>query len=69
MIEFCGVRMREKTIEHKLVRSVKAMRGFSPKLVSSGTDGMPDRLVLFSGGKLAFVETKVTDHQRLYRRV
>lgn len=40
MIELCEVRMREKTIEQKLIRAVKAMGGISPKLVSPGTDGM-----------------------------
>ena len=55
--------MREKDLECKLVRSVKAMGGFSPKLVSPGTDGMPDRLVLFPGGKLAFVEIKAPGMQ------
>jgi len=55
--------MREKDLECKLVRAVKAMGGFSPKLVSPGMDGMPDRLVLFPGGKLAFVETKAPGRQ------
>ena len=55
--------MREKTIEQKLVRAVKAMGGISPKLVSPGTDGMPDRLVLLPTGKLAFVEMKATGKQ------
>ena len=55
--------MQEKNVEQQLVRAVKAMGGFSPKLVSPGTDGMPDRLVLFPGGKLAFVETKALGRQ------
>ena len=55
--------MQEKNVEQQLVRAVKAMGGFSPKLVSPGTDGMPDRLVLFSGGKLAFVEMKAPGMQ------
>jgi len=50
--------MREKTLERKLVEAVKAMEGLCPKFVSSGFDGMPDRLVLLPGGKLAFVEVK-----------
>ena len=57
--------MREKTIEQKLIRAVKAMEGISPKLVSPGTDGMPDRLVLLPTGKLAFVEMKATGKQML----
>ena len=51
-------RMREKTVEQKLVRAVKNMGGIAPKFVSPGLDGVPDRLVLFPGGKLAFVEMK-----------
>lgn len=52
--------MREKTIEEKLVKTVKAMGGLAPKFVSPGMDGMPDRLLLLPRGKIAFVETKAT---------
>ena len=50
--------MREKQIEEKLVRAVKSRDGMCPKLVSPGTDGMPDRLVLFPEGRIGFVEVK-----------
>ena len=50
--------MREKTIEKKLVQAVKGVEGIALKFVSPGFDGMPDRLVLLPGGKLAFVEVK-----------
>jgi hypothetical protein len=50
--------MREKTIERKLVLAVKSLGGIAPKFVSPGFDGMPDRLVLLPGGRMAFVETK-----------
>ena len=50
--------MREKVIEQQVVKAVKSMGGIAPKLVSPGFDGMPDRLVLLPGGKLAFVELK-----------
>lgn len=50
--------MREKLIEQKLVRAVKAAGGIAVKLVSPGFDGMPDRLVLLPGAKIAFVEVK-----------
>lgn len=50
--------MREKTIERKLAVTVKKMGGISPKFVSPGLDGMPDRLVLLPGGRMAFVEVK-----------
>jgi len=51
--------VREKTIEQKLVREVKALGGLAVKLISPSYDGMPDRLVLLPGGKMAFVEVKV----------
>lgn len=50
--------MREKQIERKLVDKVKAAGGIAPKFVSPGFDGMPDRLLLFPGGRIAFVEVK-----------
>jgi len=34
------------------------MGGIAPKFVSSSYDGLPDRLVLLPGGRLAFVELK-----------
>ena len=50
--------MREKTVEAKLVAAVKEMGGLAPKFTSPRYDGMPDRLVLLPGGKVAFVELK-----------
>ena len=50
--------MREKAIEHKLVKAVKAEGGMCPKLVSPGTDGMPDRMVLLPEAHIGFVEVK-----------
>lgn len=50
--------MREKQIEQKLVSKVKAAGGIAPKFVSPGYDGMPDRLLLFPGGRIAFAEVK-----------
>ncbi|MFA5638383.1 MAG: VRR-NUC domain-containing protein [Anaerovoracaceae bacterium] len=50
--------MREKHIEQKLVKAVKNAGGLALKFVSPGFDGMPDRLVLLPGGKIAFVEVK-----------
>jgi hypothetical protein len=52
--------IREKTIEQRLVREVKAAGGICPKLVCPGMDGMPDRLVLLPDGKMGFVEVKAT---------
>ena len=50
--------MREKAIEQKLVSAVRRSGGIAPKLVSPGFDGMPDRMVLMPGGRIAFVEVK-----------
>ena len=50
--------MREKYIEQKLVSEVKKRGGICLKLASTGLDGIPDRLVLMPGGKMAFVELK-----------
>ncbi|MBQ9664264.1 MAG: VRR-NUC domain-containing protein [Oscillospiraceae bacterium] len=50
--------MLEKQVEQKLVDAVKSAGGLCPKFVSPGMDGMPDRLVLMPGGRLAFVELK-----------
>lgn len=53
--------MREKTVESKLVKAVKSMGGLAPKFISPGLDGVPDRLVLLPGGKMAFIELKAPD--------
>ena len=50
--------MREKEIEQQFARSVKKRGGIALKFVSPGFDGMPDRLVLFPGGRVGFVEVK-----------
>ena len=50
--------MREKQTEQKLVSSVKKLGGICPKFTSPGFDGMPDRIVLLPGGRMAFVEVK-----------
>ncbi len=50
--------MREKTIEQKFVAAVKAVGGLALKFTSPGFDGVPDRLALLPGGKVAFVEVK-----------
>lgn len=50
--------MREKSIEQKLTLMVKRRGGICPKFVSPGFDGVPDRIVLLPGGRMAFVEVK-----------
>ena len=53
--------MREKVIEQKLVQAVKKAGGLAIKFTSPGLDGMPDRLVILPGGKMAFVEVKAPE--------
>ena len=50
--------MLEKEVEKKLVTAVQLMDGVAVKFVSPGFAGMPDRLVLLPGGRMAFVEVK-----------
>lgn len=50
--------MREKFVEQKLVRAVKAMGGIALKFTSPGMAGMPDRLILLPDGKMGFAELK-----------
>ena len=50
--------MREKTIETKLVQSVCSRGGLALKFSSPACDGVPDRLALLPGGKIAFIELK-----------
>lgn len=52
--------MREKEIEQKLVKAVKALDGLCIKFTSPSMDGVPDRLVLMPKGKVAFIELKAT---------
>ena len=50
--------MREKVIEQKLIKAVRQSGGLALKLICPGFNGVPDRLLLFMGGKVAFVEVK-----------
>ena len=50
--------MKEKAIEQKLIQAVRRSGGMAVKFVSPGHSGMPDRMVLFPGGQIAFVEVK-----------
>lgn len=50
--------MLEKTIEKKLREAVKKTGGIALKFVSPSYAGMPDRLILFPDGKVAFAELK-----------
>ena len=50
--------MREKDLEQKLVKAIRQAGGMCPKFVPPGLAGMPDRLVLLPGSRMAFVEVK-----------
>ena len=50
--------MKEKIIEQKFRAAVRNAGGMAVKFVSPGLDGMPDRLALLPGGRMAFVEVK-----------
>lgn len=50
----------EKTIEHKLVEGVTNLDGLCLKLLSQQHKGLPDRLCIFPGGRVCFVEVKTT---------
>ena len=50
--------MREREVEQALIRQVRKAGGLCLKFVSPGWDGAPDRLCLFLGGRMAFVEVK-----------
>ena len=50
--------MNEVSIEKRLKKKVNEHGGLALKLVSPGFAGVPDRLVLFHGSKVAFVELK-----------
>lgn len=50
----------EKLVERKLVELVKANKGMCIKLLCDQLIGLPDRLCLFPGHKIVFVELKTT---------
>jgi hypothetical protein len=50
--------LRERDIEIYLVFKAQAAGGSAYKFVSPGAVGVPDRIVLLPGGKIAFVELK-----------
>ena len=50
--------MLESVIEGRLRQEAKKRGGMALKFVSPGMNGVPDRIVLMPGGKMAFVELK-----------
>lgn len=53
-----GGNILEKRIEKELKNRVEKANGKCIKFISQGNNGMPDRIVLFPGGEIIFVETK-----------
>lgn len=65
-----GKKESEKLIERKLKREVEKLGGYCFKMVTIHISGLPDRLCLFPGGRIAFVETKSTrDNPSAIQRV
>lgn len=52
--------MTEKLLEKKLREEVKKLGGLALKFFSASFTGMPDRIILMPGGKVAFAEIKTT---------
>ena len=50
--------MLEKMVERKLLEETRKMGGMAFKFISPGNAGVPDRIVLMPGGRMAFVELK-----------
>ena len=50
--------MEERCLERRFKREVEKLGGKALKLTSPGRAGVPDRLVLFPGGRAVFVELK-----------
>ena len=50
--------MRESFIERKLIQAVRQSGGLALKFISPNLNGVPDRLLLFPGGRIAFAEVK-----------
>ena len=53
-------KVSEKLLERKLREEVKKAGGKAMKFVSPGNNGVPDRIVLWPGGRFCFVELKST---------
>lgn len=50
--------MQESEIENKLREVVEKMGGVCFKFVSPGNRGVPDRIAIYPGGKIHFIELK-----------
>ena len=50
--------IQERDVERELIREVRRAGGMCLKFVSPGWAGAPDRVCLWPGGRVAFVELK-----------
>ena len=50
--------MKESDIEKRLCKAVKNCGGMAIKMVSPSMDGLPDRIILLSKGRVCFTELK-----------
>ena len=57
--------MRERQIEQRLTQAVRKRQGLCPKWISPGLDGVPDRIILLPGGRIAFAELKAPGQKLL----
>jgi len=53
--------MAEKEIERRMCELIRKRGGLAYKFISPGSNGMPDRVVITSGGRVYFVELKAED--------
>lgn len=58
-------KLDERDVEDMLVTGVGRLGGLSIKVTSPGMSGIPDRLNVFPGGLLSFVECKTIDGGRV----
>lgn len=61
--------MREKDIESKLRDAIRQLGGACPKWVSPGCTGVPDRMILLRGGRIAFAELKAPGKKERPRQI
>lgn len=50
--------MRENAVESQIVKETRRRGGVAWKWVSPGRNGVPDRICIFPGGQIIFVELK-----------
>jgi len=55
--------MTEAELERKLVDKVKKLGGRAFKFISPGNSGVPDRLIVLPGNKIAFAELKSPENK------